>query len=106
MNRPNYHQMYLDIIQEVCPHKLPYFSKFFAQNNLSHFQVIALNLMIFNQLNEFCEEDNQKFKAYSRETIFTVLNYQKEHHLNNSQLARHFKVSRNTVAKWKKQYFI
>jgi len=46
--------------------------------------------------------DNQKLKSYDKNTILQILDYQKKHHLNNTELALHFKLSRNTVAKWKK----
>ena len=33
-----------------------------------------------------------------------MLKYQEKHHLNNSQLALYYKISRNSVAKWKKLF--
>lgn len=31
-----------------------------------------------------------------------LMNYQKEHKLSNSTVAKYFKVSRNSISKWKK----
>jgi hypothetical protein len=33
-----------------------------------------------------------------------MLDYQKKNKLTNSQLAKHFKLSRNTVTKWKRLF--
>ncbi len=104
MDRPNYHQIYLDIIHELCPHQLEKYSRFFLKSNLTYFEVIALNDLIFNPLNDENTTENQKFKAYHKDTIFTVLNYQKLNNISNSKLSRDFNISRNTIAKWKKHY--
>lgn len=44
---------------------------------------------------------NKSHRAYSKEAIYKILEYQKKNCLNNTQLAKHFKLSRNTVTKWK-----
>lgn len=44
---------------------------------------------------------NQKYRSYDKATIIEILNYQKKNSLNNTQLSNHFKLSRNTVTKWK-----
>ncbi|MCU7618853.1 hypothetical protein NZ698_16860 [Chryseobacterium sp. PBS4-4] len=48
--------------------------------------------------------DNQKLKSYDETTIKIVLNHQKENNLTNIELSNHYKISRNTIAKWKKIY--
>ncbi|HUH25918.1 MAG TPA: helix-turn-helix domain-containing protein [Flavobacterium sp.] len=47
---------------------------------------------------------NQKYRSYDKATIIEILNYQKKNGLNNTQLANHFKLSRNTVAKWERLF--
>lgn len=43
---------------------------------------------------------------HKKEECQTILekDYQKNNNLNSSQLANHFKLSRNTMAKWKKMF--
>ena len=44
----------------------------------------------------------RKFRAYNKLTIMEILEYQKKNNINNTELSRYFKLSRNTIAKWKK----
>ena len=61
-----------------------------------------------NQWQCFEDEDtfifNQKLHSFDQESILKILDYQKRHKCNNTELARHFKISRNTVASWKKRF--
>lgn len=66
--------------------------------------VITLNSKIFNLNDKDTLTFNQKHKSYDEQTILEMLNYQQKHELNNVELANHFKLSRNTIAKWKKCY--
>lgn len=56
----------------------------------------------FNEIIFGKKTENQKFKSYKRSDILKILDYQKKHKLNNIQLAKHFKMSRNTITKYKK----
>lgn len=47
---------------------------------------------------------NQKHKAYDEHSIKEILNYQEKNNLNNSEMMRLFKISRNTIARWKKMF--
>jgi len=66
--------------------------------------IIKLNEIIFGikKENELC---NPKHHSYSKNDIIQILEYQKKNKLNNSQLANHFKLSRNTITKWKRIKF-
>lgn len=102
MNEPNYKRIYTDILKKKFPEKITVCSSILAKEKLSVLDVIKLNNMMFG-----CEMDseNQKHRAYDVNTIYEILDYQKKHHLNNVQLSLHFKLSRNTVAKWKKIFY-
>ncbi|WP_317126567.1 helix-turn-helix domain-containing protein [Chryseobacterium nematophagum] len=76
------------------------------KNNLSALDIIELNKRIFGPLDTETDQFNQRHRSYTEFSIFQILDYQKENKLNNSQLARHFKLSRHTVAKWKKKYLV
>ena len=61
---------------------------------------------IFGIGNRETQAENQKHRSYSKSDILKILDYQKKNNLNNSQLANHFSLSRNTVAKWKRMFII
>ena len=97
---PNYKRIYSDILKKKYPEKKELCNHIIKKENLSSFDIISLNEKIFGA-NPI---QNQKLRSYSKSDIIKFLDYQKKHNLNNSQLVNHFKLSRNTVAKWKKYY--
>ncbi|EFK34275.1 Uncharacterised protein [Chryseobacterium gleum] len=97
---PNYKQIYHDFITAKCPDKRQFVKGFLSKDKLSLSDVLKINdILFFSGLSE-----NQKFKSYDKEAIFEILEYQQKNKLNNSQLANHFKLSRNTVTKWKRTF--
>lgn len=103
---PNYKQIYTDLLQEKYPEKMKDFESFFNKDHLSQLDVITLNEKIFGKQNSENNVFNQKFRAYSKSDILKILDHQKEYKLNNSQLANHFDLSRNTVTKWRKLFLV
>ncbi|WP_153394639.1 helix-turn-helix domain-containing protein [Chryseobacterium vaccae] len=99
---PDYKKIYTDLISEKFPLKLNECQDFFNKKTLNSLDIIQLNNVLFPN-NKF---NDQKHKSYDKQSIFEMLKYQREEKLNNSQLALHFKLSRNTVAAWKKKYKI
>ena|SRR5690606_6112148 len=99
-----YKKIYSDLIQKRFPEKVQLLETFMHKNELSPLDVITLNQKIFDAPQKENFDINQKFKSYNSEMIYKILNYQKTHQLNNSQLAKHFNLSRNTVTAWKKKY--
>ena len=97
---PNYKRIYSDILNKRYPEKKEVCNPIIEKANLSAFDVIMLNEKIFGANTSY----NQKLRSYSKSDIIRFLDYQKKHNLNNSQLANYFKLSRNTVAKWKKMF--
>ncbi|WP_317048662.1 hypothetical protein [Chryseobacterium sp. KLBC 52] len=73
-----------------------------SKESMSLSDVLKINNIIFFD----GVSENQKFKSYDKQTIFEILEYQKKYKLNNSQLAKHFKLSRNTVTKWKRIFLV
>lgn len=97
----NYQQIFRDILDTKYPEKKKVCIPLLQKENLSAMDIVKINTEIFGisrETNSF----NQKHRSYSKSDIFHILDYQKKHNLNNSQLANYFKLSRNTVAKWKK----
>lgn len=101
----NYRQIYIDIINKKFPHKKEECKPFLLKKQLSALDIINLNTEIFGIVKE-TEFFNQRHRSYSKSDILKFLKYQKKYQLNNSQLANHFKLSRNTVAKWKKMFLV
>lgn len=104
MNKPNYKKIYSDLIQQRYPENYEECRKILSKKTLSFFEMIQLDSII-SKKSSWDNMENQKFRSYDKSTIYKVLEYQKKHNLNNSELAKHFRLSRNTVTKWK-QYFL
>ncbi|MDM1554918.1 helix-turn-helix domain-containing protein [Chryseobacterium indologenes] len=96
-NRPNFKRIYIDMIRLKYPDKTKELLKILDKEILTDYDLLQLNKSLFGN-----QQYNQKLKAYDRETILRILDFQKNNNLNNTQLASHFKLSRNTVTKWKK----
>lgn len=99
INSPNYKEIYQDILRKKYPEKTDACKTILKKKQLTSLDVVLLNEIIFGQESTMT---NQPHKSYDIVTITEILSYQKKNQLNNSQLARHFKLSRNTISKWKK----
>ncbi|MDN8705010.1 hypothetical protein Q0N28_14505, partial [Staphylococcus aureus] len=76
------------------------------KKSLSVLDIIEINTLLFQRQQADSNIINQKFRAYDKSTILQILDFQKMNGLNNKQLALHYKLSRNTVTKWKKQFLV
>ncbi|ANF53267.1 transposase [Chryseobacterium glaciei] len=103
---PNYKQIYTDIIIRKYPEKWDHCAPILAKVELTVLDVMKVNTLIFSNTNKEITAFNQRHKSYDEKTILYMLSYQKKNKLNNTQLANHFKLSRNSIAKWKKIYRI
>lgn len=98
---PNYRKIFEDILALKFPNKKRACREILKKKELSHLDIIKLNSLIFeHEHNSF--SINQQYRAYNYETILEILEYQTKNRLNNSQLAVHFSLSRNTITRWKK----
>lgn len=102
---PDYKKIYTDIIEEKFPHKKNELLPLLTKNILNTIDILELNDKIFNTVDKPINLQHQNHRSYQKSDIFLILDYQKKHQLNNSQLAQHFSLSRNTVSKWKKIFF-
>lgn len=104
-NRPYYHKLYRDMIREEYPDKEKLCSEYLKKEVWTAIDVIEVNDILFG--NERNKEDvafAQRHRAYDKQSILDILRYQKENELNNNELAEKFRLSRNTLAKWKKLF--
>ncbi|MFV0140818.1 helix-turn-helix domain-containing protein [Empedobacter falsenii] len=99
MSSPNYKKIYTDLIVKKFPEKKKFCKDILVKKKLSTLDIIELNEIIFGNKNK---PSNQQLRSYSKEDIFKILDYQKKHNLNNTQLSKKFSLSRNTITKWKK----
>ncbi|CAI8837705.1 helix-turn-helix domain-containing protein [Chryseobacterium sp. IT-36CA2] len=99
---PDYKQIYTDILEEKFPEKLTEAAirhKLEALN--SAFDILKFNQLVFGEPEYRVGFNNQRLRSYDEESILKILKYQKQCGLNNLQLGKQFKISRNTIAKWK-----
>ena len=101
---PDYKQIYTDILDKKYPDKKEECKIILEKEQLSTIHIIELNQKIFGVGDKETERFNQKHRSYSKTDILQILDYQNKNKLNNSQLANHFQLSRNTIAKWKKMF--
>lgn len=101
-SRPDYNKIYSDIIRYKHPQKKKICEPFLRKKMLTGLDIIKLNEIIFEIKNRDIEIFNQRHRSYTKVDTLQILKYQEDHNMNNTQLASHFKLSRNTIAKWKK----
>ncbi|MFT4223191.1 helix-turn-helix domain-containing protein [Dysgonomonas sp.] len=104
-NRPLYHKLYADMIREKYPDKEACCSSYLKKENWTALDVIQINAILFAKHHKQMEiASDQKHRAYDKESVRQILHYQQVNGLNNKQLADKFRLSRNTVAKWRKLF--
>ncbi len=98
----NYKLIYTDLLSKKFPEKQAEFKEILSKKMLNELDV----LFISRQLAAVEEPDlyNGKYKSYCKTTILKILDYQKKNRLNNSELANHFRISRNTIGRWRKLF--
>ncbi|SDQ15091.1 hypothetical protein SAMN05421664_0753 [Chryseobacterium soldanellicola] len=101
---PNYKRIYNDMITRKHPEKQEQCRSILGKEDLSMLDVIKLNDIIFGIKDKQTVIFNQMHRSYDENTILEILSYQHKNNMNNTQLANHFSLSRNTVAKWKKHF--
>lgn len=99
---PDYKQIYMDILREKFPEKLIDCKiKSKLEKLQTAIDVVRLNQLIFEETDFTVECKNQRLRSYDEESILNILSYQKKNDLTNLQVSDHFKISRNTITKWK-----
>lgn len=101
--KPDYNKIYTDIVSLKFPEKKQKCEHLLNKKDLSVMEILMLNKIIFNT-DKSSEETNQKLRSYQESDILQILDYQKEQKCNNTQLANHFRISKNTVTKWKRLF--
>lgn len=102
---PNYKQIFSDMLNKKYPEKKAKLKLHLEKEHLSALDIIKINREISGTPYRTSLQ-NQKLRSYSQSDIFKILEYQKKKQINNTETAQHFKISRNTIAKWKKIYSV
>jgi response regulator of citrate/malate metabolism len=102
--RPNYTKIYEDMLKQDYPDKLkdPKILALLKKLNTTE-DVLKFNDKLFEQSRE-SQQNNQKLKTYDKKTMLKLLQYQKKHEFSTSYMSRKYKISRTTLAKWKKMF--
>ncbi|WP_185288099.1 helix-turn-helix domain-containing protein [Chryseobacterium lactis] len=104
--KPDYSKIYRDIVAKKFPDKKELCSHILKKKKLSVLDIIEVNTLLFQKTQPESGMVNQRFRAYDKSTILQILDFQKINGLNNKQLALHYKLSRNTVTKWRRQFLV
>ena len=102
--RPNYSKIYHDMLRLEHPGKLeePKIKELLKRLNTSD-DVLKFNERLFEQSKE-SSKNNQKLKTYDKKTMLKLLQYQRKHGFSTSYMSKKYKISRTTIAKWKKNF--
>ncbi len=102
--RPNYKKIYQDMLKEKNPEKLKDPKTLRLLNNLKTSEdILRLNDLIFKSTKESLK-NNQQLKTYDKKTMLKLLQYQQKHNLSTSFMSKKYRISRTTIAKWKKTF--
>ena len=100
----NYKAIFQDLLTQKHPERLSEFQHILKKNSLDELDILTISEKI--STTKKAKSENGKYRSYNKSTILKILDYQKKNQLNNAQLANHFGLSRNTVAKWKKTFVV
>lgn len=101
-SQPNYKLIYSDIITKKYPQKKEDCQSILTKNQLSSLDILRLDSIIFDKRDKETNIFNQKVRSYDQSTMIEILDFQIKNQLSNSQTANYFKMSRNTITKWKR----
>ena len=104
MMRPNYTKIYRDMLKERNPEKLedPKVQRL-IKNLKTTEDILKFNDLVFESSKESLR-NNQKLKTYDKKTMLKLLQYQEKHGLSTIYMSKKYKISRTTIAKWKKTF--
>src|SRR5690606_39465570 len=85
MNKqPNYQKLYKEITERFHKEKSSLVTGYLEKEEWTSLDVITVNDLLFNKKRNKELEFNAKCKAYDELSIKNMLNYQKQHRLNNT----------------------
>ncbi|WP_415325724.1 helix-turn-helix domain-containing protein [Chryseobacterium sp. MMS23-Vi53] len=97
-------KIYQDMLKQEHPDKLqdPKIQSL-LKNLKTTEDVLNFNELVFKHTKESLR-NNQKLKTYDKKTMLKLLQYQKKHGFSTSFMSKKYKISRTTLAKWRKTF--
>jgi ATP/maltotriose-dependent transcriptional regulator MalT len=105
MYQPDYKRIYQDILTIKYPEKKELCQEILSKAVLKSLDIIKLNNLIFGTVNKDHFSFNQKHISYDESSVLEILAFQKKFGYSNTEIAFHFKLSRNTIASWKRKFY-
>ncbi len=103
MNAPNYKQIYKELLKKYGIKVDTDIQKILRKKQLNSLDVIFLNQKIVKK-QQLCDKSrNAQLRSYDKESIDYILNYLELHKMTIADVAKKFKISRNTIGRWKKE---
>ena len=101
-NKPFYHLLYRDMIRDKYPEKAHLCSAYLEKTDWNSLDVIQVNKILFeNEKDKKGIAIDQKHRAYDMDSIKAILREQRDNNMYNCQIANKYRISRNTISKWK-----
>ena len=98
----NYKNIFQDLAQQQFGEIIPLDIQNRIEHLSNHLDALELDKLIFNQ--NYSSKETAQMKAYDRASIEKVPQTQEKDKLSNREIALMFHFSRNTIAKWRKEY--
>lgn len=99
---PDFKLIYTDIINEKFPEKI---NDPLIRNKLNALNtavdVLKFNILVFGESEYTILSKSQRLRSYDEASIREILDYQSKNKLTNTETGNHFKISRNTIARWR-----
>ncbi|MDN3706109.1 helix-turn-helix domain-containing protein [Myroides ceti] len=104
MNAPNYKHIYKEMLKKYGIKADADIQKVLKKKQLNSLDVIFLNQKVVTK-QPLCDRKNRntQLRSYDKESIDYILNYQELHKMTIADVAKKFKISRNTIGRWKKE---
>lgn len=87
------------MVRDRYPEKSKQLARFFKKEKWIALDVIHINKILFGE-----SDLDKQHRAYDKESILKILQYQYDNELYNYEVAQEFGISRNTITKWKIAY--
>jgi len=97
---PDYGKIFTDIIALKFPDRSEEFKNILNAKEFSVFEVISINNRLFGEKRTEQTVLERRYRAYDKQSILTILRFQKKQKLRSSELAVIYGISRNTIKKW------
>ncbi|MCB9201843.1 MAG: helix-turn-helix domain-containing protein [Flavobacteriales bacterium] len=97
--KPNYTKIYKDLLSAKNED-----TSIIKGKITTSLEVIKISDTVNQSGDEQMQKENYKLRAYDKDSVKEILEYQKEHNYTDSYISRKYGISRTTIKKWKDHY--